>query len=116
MSSRARRSMRAVTDAHMRLGAAKRRTRLSDVINHYINVSDADLIEREVARDLPASVALRFKHWRLLTTARTGESAARSVGTAPGSFEFPARTMALLVITSEAKRSRAAAPALHPLA
>jgi hypothetical protein len=53
------------------IGSPTRRTRASDVINHYINVSNADLIEREVARDLAASILLRFQHRRLLATAGT---------------------------------------------
>src|SRR5947209_10860728 len=47
--SRERRSKRAAAGACRRLGEAKRRTRGSDVINHYISVSGADLIEREPA-------------------------------------------------------------------
>src|ERR1700721_2637607 len=84
MSSRERRSRRAVADARMRLGGAEQRTRASDVINHYINVSDADLTEREVAGDLEASAIFRLEHRRLLAAARTCERAAGDVGTAGG--------------------------------
>src|ERR1700722_12063875 len=86
MSSRERRSKRAVADARMRLGAAKRRTRAFDVKEHYISVRDADLIKRIVAGDLAASLALCLKGRRVLAAARTGECAARRVGAALGYF------------------------------
>src|ERR1700722_1736797 len=85
MSSRAR-PKRVAAAACMRLGAPRGVQGLSDVKKHYINVRDADLIEREVARDLASPTALRLKHRRLLTAARTCERAARGIRAALGRF------------------------------
>ena len=56
----------------------------SHVKKHYINVSVADLIEWEVARNLAAATVFCLKRWRLLVAAPTCERAARNVGTALG--------------------------------
>src|SRR5580698_9690315 len=61
------------------------------VKKHYINVSDTDLLQRKVARDLSASAILDLERWRLLAATRTRERAARGVGAALVRFRAAVR-------------------------